>query len=291
VKFAWIEAEKAQFPVEVSVAVLGVSRSGFYAWRKRPASARSKKRAQLVTEISAAHKKSSRRYGSPRVHRALRNKGIKVNHKTVERLMREEGIVGRQKRRFRRTTDSNHGNPVAPNVVARDFEPPAANKVWAGDVTYIATAEGWAYLAVLLDLFSRRVVGWAISDTNDTALALAALNRALKGRVVNAGLVHHTDRGSPYASDEYRAALAARGIVQSMSRTGDCWDNAVSESFFATLRAELVDDERYLNQLAAETSIGEYIDRFYNVERLHSHLDYVSPIEFELKAHVAALAA
>jgi len=291
VKFAWIEAEKAQFPVEVSVAVLGVSRSGFYAWRKRPASARSKKRAQLVTEISAAHKKSSRRYGSPRVHRALRNKGIKVNHKTVERVMREEGIVGRQKRRFRRTTDSNHGNPVAPNVVARDFEPPAANKVWAGDVTYIATAEGWAYLAVLLDLFSRRVVGWAISDTNDTALALAALNRALQGRVVSAGLVHHTDRGSPYASDAYRAALAARGIVQSMSRTGDCWDNAVAESFFASLRAELVDDERYPSQLAAETSIGEYIDGFYNVERLHSHLDYVSPIEFELKAHVAALAA
>jgi len=291
VKFAWIEAEKAQFPVEVSVAVLGVSRSGFYAWRKRPKSARTTKRAQLVAEITATHKKSKRRYGSPRIHRALRKKGIEVNHKTVERVMREEGIVGRQKRRFRRTTDSNHDNPVAPNLVARDFEPPTANAVWAGDVTYIATDEGWAYLAVLLDLFSRRVVGWAISDTNDTALALAALNRALHGRVVSAGLVHHTDRGSPYASDDYRAALTARGIVQSMSRVGDCWDNAVAESFFATLRAELVDDERYTTRAAAKTSIGEYIDDFYNSERVHSHLDYVSPIEFELKAHVAALAA
>jgi len=291
VKFAWIEAEKAQFPVEVSVAVLGVSRSGFYAWRKRPKSARSKKRAQLVAEIAATHKKSQRRYGSPRVHRALRKKGIEVNHKTVERVMREEGLVGRQKRRFRRTTDSNHDNPVAPNLVARDFEPTEPNTVWAGDVTYIATDEGWAYLAVLLDLFSRRVVGWAISATNDTALALAALKRALHGRVVNAGLVHHTDRGSPYASDDYRAALGARGLVQSMSRVGDCWDNAVAESFFATLRAELVDDERYATRTDAKISIGEYIDGFYNAERLHSHLDYVSPIEFELKAHVAALAA
>ena len=290
-KFAWIDAEKAQFPVQVSVAVLGVSRSGFYAWRKRPKSARSKRRALLATEIAAVHTKSRRRYGSPRVHRALRSQGIEVNHKTVERVMREEGIVGRQKRRFRRTTDSNHANPVAPNVVARNFEPTIPNAVWAGDVTYIATDEGWAYLAILLDLFSRRVVGWAISATNDTALALAALSRAVQGRVVNVGLVHHTDRGSPYASDEYRAALAAHGIVQSMSRVGDCWDNAVAESFFATLRAELVDDERYVTRAAAMTSIGEYIDGFYNVERLHSHLDYVSPIEFELKAHVAALAA
>lgn len=290
-KFAWIEAEKAQFPIEVTCEVLGVSRGGFYAWRKRAPSARSKKRARLAVEIAAAHKKSGRRYGSPRVHRALRAKGVRVSRKTVESVMREKGIVGRQKRRFRRTTDSNHPSPIAPNIVQRDFEPLAPNKVWAGDVTYIATGEGWAYLAVLLDLFSRRVVGWAISATNDTALALAALERALSGRVVNAGLVHHTDRGSPYASDDYRNALAKHGIVASMSRKGDCWDNAVAESFFATLRAELVDDERYPSRRGAERSIGEYIDSFYNTDRLHSHLDYVSPIEFELKAQVAALAA
>jgi transposase InsO family protein len=197
--------------------------------------------------------------------------------------MRERGIRGKTKRRFRRTTDSNHTHPVAPNIVARQFEPTSPNQVWAGDVTYIATDEGWAYLAVLLDLFSRRVVGWAISAANDTALALAALERALRGRVVPVGLIHHTDRGSPYASEDYRVALAARGMIASMSRRGDCWDNAVAESFFATLRVELVDDDVYSTRAIAAASIGDYIDRFYNVTRLHSHLDYVSPIEFELK--------
>src|SRR5262249_39466258 len=161
----------------------------------------------------------------------------RTSEKRVARLMRERGIVGRQKRRFRRTTDSNHSNPIAPNVLAREFEPAAPNQAWAGDVTYIATGEGWAYLAVLLDLFSRRVVGWAMSTTNDTALALAALTSAVRSRPsVPIGLVHHTDRGSPYASDDYRSALAEHGMTQSMSRTGDCWDNAVAESFFATLR-------------------------------------------------------
>jgi transposase InsO family protein len=291
VKFAWIDAEKVRFPVNVACDALGVSRSGYYAWRSRKPSTRSKKRAVLASEIAAAHQKSKRRYGSPRVHRALRKKGIRVSRKTVERVMREDGIVARQKRAFRRTTDSNHPKPIAPNVVQRDFEPAAPNQVWAGDVTAIATAEGWAFLAVLLDLFSRRVVGWAISAHNDTALALAALQRALRERVVPVGLVHHTDRGSPYASDDYRAALAASGVTASMSRKGDCWDNAVAESFFATLRVELVDDETYPTRGAAESSIGDYIEHFYNVERLHSHLDYVSPIEFELKAHVAAIAA
>jgi putative transposase len=189
-------------------------------------------------------------------------------------------------------SDSNHLHPIAPNVVGREFEPKAPNAVWAGDVTYIATGEGWSYLAVLLDLYSRRVIGWATSPTNDTNLALAALHRAVAGRhVVPAGLVHHTDRGSPYASAEYRDALNSYAMVASMSRTGDCWDNAVAESFFATLRAELVDHETYATRDAAEWAIGRYIEGFYNAERLHSHLDYVSPIEFELKAHVAAIAA
>jgi transposase InsO family protein len=292
VKFELVCAEKANFPVGVLCEVLEVSRSGFYAWKKRPPSTRSKTDAVLAVEIAAAHKKSGKRYGSPRIHRALRKKGVHASEKRVARLMREEGLVGRQKRRFRRTTDSNHSNPIAPNVLARDFEPAAPNQAWSGDVTYIATGEGWSYLAVLLDLFSRRVVGWAMSITNDTALALAALNGAVRSRpCVPAGLVHHTDRGSPYASDDYRSALAERGMIQSMSRTGDCWDNAVAESFFATLRAELVDHEIYATARAAETSIGDYIENFYNVERLHSHLDYVSPIEFELKSHVSAIAA
>jgi putative transposase len=179
--------------------------------------------------------------------------------------------------RRERRDDSNHAHPIAPNVLARDFEPDAQNQSWAGDVTYIYTADGWAYLAVLLDLFSRRVVGWALSDANDTALALAALDRAVRSRVVLPGLVQHTDRGSPYASDEYRRALDEHGIVQSMSRTGDCWDNALAESFFATLRAELVEDEVYATRETAERSIGDYIESFYNVERLHSFLDYMSP--------------
>jgi transposase InsO family protein len=290
--FELVEAEKAQYPVAVLCDVLEVSRSGFYASKKRPPSSRSKADAQLAVEIAAAHRKSRERYGSPRVHRALRKKGVRVGKKRVERLMRAKGLVGRRKRPFRRTTDSNHVSPIAPNVVARDFEPTAPNEVWAGDVTYIATSEGWSYLAVLLDLFSRRVVGWAMSASNDTALALAALERAVgTRRLVAPGLVHHTDRGSPYASDDYRAALASRRMIASMSRKGDCWDNAVAESFFATLRAELVDDERYFSRETAETSIGDYIDNFYNVERLHSHLDYVSPIEFELKARMTAIAA
>jgi putative transposase len=290
--FELVDAEKANYPVSVLCHVLGVSRSGFYARNTRPPSARSRKDAQLAVEIAAAHTKSQKRYGSPRVHRALRKKGLRVGKKRVERLMRQEGLVGRRKRPFRRTTDSNHASPIAPNVVARDFEPKEPNRIWAGDVTYISTAEGWAYLAVLLDLYSRRVVGWAMSATNDTALALDALERAIRCRhLLPPGLVHHTDRGSPYASDDYRAALTSRSMIASMSRKGDCWDNAVSESFFATLRAELVDDERYTTRAAAETSIGDYIENFYNVERMHSHLDYVSPIEFELKARVTEFAA
>jgi len=291
--FELVDAEKANYPVTVLCDVLEVSRSGFYAWKTRPPSERTKADAKLAVEIAASHRKSRKRYGSPRVHRALRKKGVRVGKKRVERLMRENGLFGRRKRRFRHTTDSNHASPIAPNVLARDFEPDAPNRVWAGDVTYIATAEGWSYLAVLLDLYSRRVVGWAMSANNDTTLALAALERAVRNRhhLLAPGLVHHTDRGSPYASDDYRAALGKRGMVASMSRKGDCWDNAVAESFFATFRAELVDDERYSSREAAEASIGDYIDRFYNVERLHSHLDYVSPIEFELKAQVAAIAA
>ena len=205
--------------------------------------------------------------------------------------MRKNRIQGRQKRRFRRTTDSNHAQPIAPNVLERKFNPKGPNEAWATDVTYVATGQGWLYLAIMLDLFSRRVVGWAMSDTNDRALALEALNQALRLRRPPRGLVHHSDRGSPYASDDYREALAKAGIVASMSRTGDCWDNAVAESFFATLRAELLDHEENATHVAAKASIGDYIDGFYNPQRRHSYLGYVNPIEFELRAQVAAFAA
>jgi transposase InsO family protein len=283
VKFVFIAAEKAVYPVGVLCDVLEVSRSGYYAWSKRPEPAGAKSDAQLKAQIAAVHEKSRSTYGSPRVHAALRGKGVRVGKKRVERLMREDGIKARQKRRFRRTTDSNHTHPIAPNVLDRNFTVTAPNKVWVTDVTYIATDEGWMYLAAILDLFSRRVVGWATSATNDRALALDALEKALQARRPAAGLLHHSDRGSPYASGDYRQALRQSGLVASMSRSGDCWDNAVAESFFATLKTELVDHERYPTRAAAVASIGDYVERFYNPARLHSHLGYKSPIEFELK--------
>jgi transposase InsO family protein len=205
--------------------------------------------------------------------------------------MRERGIQARRKRRFRRTTDSKHANPIAPNVLARKFAVKSPNVVWVTDVTCIWTSEGWTFLAVILDLFARRVVGWAASETNDTVLALTALGHALRDRNPSLGLMHHSDRGSPYASGEYQKALAERGIVASMSRKGDCWDNAVAESFFATIKAELIEHEVYATHDAAVASTAEYIERFYNPQRRHSHLGHISPIEFELKAQVAALAA
>jgi putative transposase len=290
-RFQFIDAEKASYPVVVLCRVLEVWPSGYYAWRRRPEPARAKQDAHLAVEIAAEHKRSRGIYGSPRVHLELRARGVRVGRKRVERLMRKNGIQGRQKRRFRRTTDSKHAQPIAPNVLGRNFDPKRPNEAWATDVTFVATGNGWLYLAVLLDLFSRRVIGWAISDTNDRALALEALNQALRLRHPPRGLVHHSDRGSPYASDDYRRALAAAGIIASMSRTGDCWDNAVAESFFATLRAELLDHERYETHTDATLSIGDYIDGFYNPQRRHSHAGNISPIEFELRAQVAALAA
>jgi transposase InsO family protein len=291
VKFDFIAAKEVAFPVATMCRMLGVSPSGYYACKSRPPSKRVADDARVAAEVAAAHKASRGIYGSPRVHRELKVKGVKVGKKRVERLMNEKGLRGRSKRRFVCTTDSKHDDPIAPNVLDRKFETTTPNEAWVGDVTYIATAEGWLFLAVLLDLFSRRVVGWATSDTNDTKLALAALDHAVQSRRPNAGLIHHTDRGSPYASEDYRAALAKRGFVASMSRTGDCYDNAVAESFFASLKAEWVDHEDYANRNTGHASLGEYIDRFYNPTRRHSHLGYVSPIEFELRSQLAAFAA
>ncbi len=290
-RFVFIHAEKALYPVRVLCSVLGVSRSGYYAWIARPRAARAQADEQLVVEIVAAHRRSRATYGSPRVHSELRSRGTRVGRKRLERLMRERGIRARRKRRFRRTTDSRHAYPIAPNVLGRRFAVKSANAVWVTDVTSIWTGEGWTFLAVMLDLFARRVVGWAASETNDTALALAVLDSALRERSPAPGLLHHSDRGSPYASRDYQGVLAARGIVASMSRKGDCWDNAVAESFFATIKAELIEHEAYATHDAVVAAIAEYIDHFYNPQRRHSHLGHVSPIEFELKAQVAALAA
>ena len=290
-KFAFILARAVAFPVALMCRLLGVSKSGFYAWRDRPESARFHDDARLAIDIAAIHKRSRGRYGSPRVHAELQAQGIRVGRKRVERLMRELGLCARPRRRFRKTTDSQHANPIAPNLLERNFEASAPNQVWVTDVTYVWTYEGWLYLAVIVDLYARRVVGWAASDANDTTLALSALSMAVEHRKPPRGLIHHSDRGSPYASAEYRRALALLGIVASMSRKGDCWDNAVAESFFSTLKVELVHEEQYATRGAAVVSIGDYILCFYNAERRHSHLNYVSPVEFELKSEVAALAA
>jgi transposase InsO family protein len=239
--------------------------------------------ATLVAEIRAAHKTGRESYGSPRVHRELRAKGRRIGKKRVERLMRQEGIAARRKRRFRRTTDSNHPHPIAPNVLARNFHVELPNSAWVTDVTYVWTHEGWLYLAAILDLFSRRVVGWAASANNDRTLAISALDRAVATRAPAPGMIHHSDRGSVYASSGYGDALTKIGAVKSMSRKGDCWDNAVAESFFATIKGEMIDHADYLTRGAAIASIADYIDDFYNPCRRHSALDYVSPIEFELK--------
>ncbi len=224
-KFAFIFARAVAFPVALMCRVLGVSRSGFYAWRERPASAHSRDDARLAVDVAAAHKRSRGRYGSPRVHAELRAQGVRVGRKRIERLMRERGLRARPRRRFRKTTDSRHPHPIAPNVLERNFEASAPNQVWVTDVTYVWTHEGWLYLAVMLDLYARRVVGWAVSQANDTTLALAALSMATTRRNPPRGLIHHSDRGSSYASSDYRRALADKGMVPSMSRKGDCWDS------------------------------------------------------------------
>jgi transposase InsO family protein len=282
VRFAFIDEEKATWPVDAMCDVLSVSRSGFYAWKTRPTSPRALEDAELVVDIKAAHKAGRGTYGSPRVFRALRKRGKRIGKKRIERLMRQEGIAGKKRKKFCVTTDSRHADPIAPNIVQRHFDAPVPNAVWVTDVTYVWTHEGWVYLAAILDLCSRRVVGWATSANNDTELALDALKRAKGTRMPLVGLVHHSDRGSVYASEAYRDALKALGAVASMSRKGDCWDNAVAESFFATIKGEMIDDQEFETRAEASVAISDYIDAFYNVSRLHSTIGYVSPIEFEL---------
>ena len=264
-KFAFIDTEKVQWPVLVLCAVLGVSRAGYYAWKRRGPSAHAMADERLGDEVRAAHERSRRTYGSPRVHHVLKTRGLRVGKKRIERLMRERGIVAKRRRRFRKTTDSKHQHPVAPNTLNRQFDVAQPNQAWVTDVTYVWTAEGWLYLGVMLDLCSRRVVGWAASETNDRELALDVLARASASRRPPAGLLHHSDRGSPYASEDYRKALRRQGAEASMSRRGDCWDNAVAESFFATIKGELIDHEFYSSHAVAIASIGEYIDSLPDV--------------------------
>ena len=292
--FRLVQTERARYPVRLLCRTLLVSASGFYAWSRRGPSARAQEDAALKVGIRAAHAASGRRYGSPRIHADLQADGRHVGRKRVARLMREEGLEGQRKRRFRVTTDSKHSYPVAANALNRNFTTSAPNKAWVTDITYIWTREGWIYLAAILDLFSRRVVGWSADSYMDRTLAVDALGMALRTRRPEPGLIHHSDRGVQYASRDYQRQLSAHGIVCSMSGKGDCWDNAVAESFFSTLKAELVYRTDYVSRSQAFASIFEYIEAFYNGRRRHSTLGYVSPVEHEITAarkgteHVAA---
>ena len=290
-KYAFIAEKQVAFPVAVLCRVLNVSRSGFYDYAAEPETARQRRDAVLAAKARAVFVEHKGRYGSPRVRRELNERGDGVSLKKVAQVMRDEGLMAPPKKRFRVTTDSKHDDPIAPNLLARDFTASAPNEAWVTDVTAVWTRAGWLFLAAMLDLFSRRVVGWATSSTNDRALALDALHAALVARRPRPGLVHHSDRGSPYASADYRRALERAGAVASMSRKGDCWDNAVAESFFATLKTEAFDGTIPDDHDAATRTIGDYIDGYYNTKRRHSFIDYESPIPFELKTQLATMAA
>ena len=290
-RYAAIAAQVGAYAVVFMCRVLGVATSGYYAWHGRPPSKKAARDQVLATHVRAAFKASRRRYGSPRVHAELRAGGHVVARKRVARLMREDGLRARPRRRYVHTTQSKHKLPIAPNVVARKFEVSAPNQVWVSDLTYLPTQTGFVYLAVVLDLFARRVVGWSVSANLDASIAVEALRRALALRPAPVGMIHHSDRGVHYACAVYRALLAAHGVKPSMSRKGNCWDNAVAESFFSSLKFEVEVDARWNDAHDVERDIAEYIDGFYNSERRHSHNHYLSPVDFEsqfLQQEIAA---
>lgn len=274
--------EKANFPIVVLCRVLRVSRAGFYAWRARPESAHAREDRRLAVRVRAVHEQSRCTYGSPRVHAELAAADEHVSRKRVIRLMQQEGLVARIRRRYRCTTMSEHDQPVAPNLLARRFGADAPNQRWVGDTTELAAGAGKLYLAAVIDLYSRFVVGWAVSAVNDRHLAMKALDQALRRRCPGAGLLHHSDQGSPYASEDYRRVLTTHGITCSMSRRGNCLDNAAMESWFSTLKAEL--GERFDSPAAAKAALFDYVEVFYNQQRRHSALDYVSPAAYEREA-------
>lgn len=280
--FEVIAAEEANFPTKMMCRILKVSRSGYYAWKERDTSRRAKENEVLAQEIEEIHGESRKTYGSPRIREELRARGRNVGRKRVARIMREKGLYGRRRRKFKNTTNSNHKHPVAANILARNFTVDKPDKVWVADITYIWTLEGWIYLAVILDLFSRRVVGWSMAAHMRTELVEDALRAALGHREPSEdGLLFHSDQGSQYASDDYRKALCAAGIERSMSRKGECWDNAVAESFHSTLKTELVHRTIFLTRETAKTTIAEWIEVFYNRQRRHSTIGYSTPVAFE----------
>jgi putative transposase len=286
-RFEFIGRHVTEFPVTAMCRVLKVSRSGYYAWKMRPESPKVSQDRRTAVIMAAIQAMVRRVYGTPRMHRELRARGEKIGRKRVARLMKQNGLQSRCRRKFRVTTDSNHSHPVAPDRLQRNFAPKGPNQAWVADITYIATREGWLYLAVVLDLYSRMVVGWKLSERINQQLVIDALKMAISRRKPSAVLIHHSDRGSQYASGEFRRELGAFGIHASMSRKGNCWDNAVAESFFGSLKTELEDLGRYHTREQARRQIFEYIEVFYNGLRRHSTLGYVSPRQYERQVPAA----
>jgi putative transposase len=279
--FALIDAKRAEVPVETACAALNVSVSGFYAWKKRPASKRQTEDMVLLAHIRAEFSTSNETYGSPRVHAELQESGLSIGRHRVARLMSENGLKARQKTRFKRTTDSDHGGPVATNVLDQDFTADEPDQKWGVDISYVWTAEGWLYLAIVLDLYSRKIVGWSISDRMKRGLAIDALRRAIILRKPPPGLIHHSDRGSQYCSSDYRRIIRDHGFIASMSGRGNCYDNAMVETVFKTIKSELIWRTAFTTREQAANAIGQYIEGFYNPRRRHSSLGYISPAAFE----------
>jgi len=285
--FALIDAKRAGVSVATACSVLGVSVSGYYAWKNRRASPRQCRDMILLAHIRSEFAISRETYGSPRMHAELKESGLAIGRHRVARLMRENGLKARQKTRFKKTTDSDHGGLVAPNVLDQDFAADGPDQKWGVDISYVWTAEGWLYLAIVLDLFSRRIVGWSLSDRMKRGLAMDALQRAIDLRKPPPGLIHHSDRGSQYCSADYRRLVKSHGFIASMSGRGNCYDNAMVETVFKTIKSELIWRTAFATRDQASRAIGQYIEGFYNPRRRHSSLGYVSPAAFETAYHTS----
>lgn len=283
-RFAFIDAWKEEWPVEFLCRVMQVTSRGFRAWRSRPMSRRQRDDMVILAHIREQHRLSLQSYGRPRMTEELQELGLQVGHRRVGRLMRENGIKIIRTQKYRATTDSNHAFNIAPNLLDQDFFADAPNQKWAGDISYIWTSEGWVYLAVILDLYSRRIIGWAVSNRMKRDLAIRALDMAVALRQPPEGCIHHTDRGSQYCSNEYQKRLSKHGLKVSMSGKGNCYDNSMVETFFKSLKAELIWRNRWENRRQAEGAIFQYINGFYNPRRRHSSLGGKSPLAFERKA-------
>lgn len=286
-RYEFIHEHRSSFRVEKMCRICNVSRSGYYAWRQREKSRRQHKNEQLVEKIKNIHVHNRNVYGSPRITEELRAQGVCCGKNRVARLMRLNGIKAKTVKRYRVTTNSAHRLPVAPNLVNRRFAANECNKLWVSDISYIATREGWLYLAVVIDVFSRQIVGWSMGERLHDTLTISAFSQAMIRRKPSSDLIFHSDRGSQYASDRFTMVLRSHGIIQSMSGKGNCYDNAVAESFFHTLKTELVYLEGYETRAEARQSIFEYIEVFYNRVRRHSALGYKSPLEYERRTMVA----